>query len=170
MNKQLEVTAAVYEGEEQARRILDVLQRMHRGSTITLVDLAMVTKETDGKVHIKETRELSGRKGATRGAIVTGIFGAIYPPSLLVTAAGGGIAGGLWGRLHDTGIKTGQLKQFGDNLRPGKAGVVALSEGEHVPEIENAMGEWNATLLHHGFDDGETRELDKAARATNDGP
>ena len=112
MNKQLQLTAAVYDSEEQARRILDVLQLMHKGSTIVLADLAMVTKESDGTVHIKETRELSGLKGAKRGAIVTGIFGVIYPPSLLVTATGGAIAGRLWGRLRDTGVKTGQLKAF----------------------------------------------------------
>jgi len=163
MTKQLELTAAVYDGEEQARRILDALQTRHKGNNITLEDLAMVTKEFDGKVRIKETRELSGLKGAKRGAIVTGIFGLIYPPSILVTAAGGGIIGGLWGRLRDTGIKTGRLKEFGDELTPGKAGVVALSEAEHVPEIEATMGEWNATVLHHGFDDRDTRELEKAA-------
>jgi uncharacterized membrane protein len=165
MDKQLELTAAVYEGEEQASRILDGLQRMHRGSTITLADLAMVTKESDGKVHIKETREVSGLKGATRGAVVTGIFGVIYPPSLLVTAAGGAIAGGLWGRLRDSGIKTGQLKEFGDALTPGKAAVVALSEAQHVPEIEAVMDEWNATMIHHSFDGRDTKELDKAAHA-----
>ena len=167
MSKTLELTAAVYESEEQARRILDVLQLMHKGSTIILADLAMVTKESDGKVHIKETRELSGAKGATRGAIVTGIFGVIYPPSLIVTAAGGAAAGGLWGRFRDTGIKTGKLKEFGDRLTPGNAAVVALSEARHVPEIENAMGEWNATVLHHGFDEQEANELDAAARSAN---
>lgn len=164
MSKQLELSAAIYESEEQARRILDVLQQMHKGSTITLADLAMVTKDADGKVRIKETREVSGLKGATRGAIVTGIFGVIYPPSLLVTATGGGIAGGLWGRLRDTGIKTGRLKDFGDTLEPGKAGVVALSQPEDVPEIEAAMGEWNATILHHGFDDRDTSAIEEATR------
>ena len=168
MKRQLELSAAIYDSEKQARRILDVLEQMHKGSTITLADLAMVTKESDGKVHIKETREVSGLKGATRGAIITGIFGVIYPPSLLVTATAGGIAGGLWGRLRDTGIKTGQLKDFADTLQPGKAGVVALSEAQHVSEIEATMAEWNATIVHHGFDDRDTRELDMAAHATDD--
>jgi uncharacterized membrane protein len=159
----LELSAAVYSDEDQARRILDGLQQMHKGSTITLEDLAMVTKDEDGKVNIKETREVSGKKGAARGAIVTGIFGVIYPPSLLATALGGGVIGGLWGRLKDSGIKTGRLKEFGDSIEPGQAGVIALSEPQYVAEIERTMGEWNATVIHHGFDEKESDELAKAA-------
>ncbi len=84
MGKQLELMAAVYVDEEGARTILDTLERMHSASNITLADAAMVTKDADGKLHIKETREVTAVKGAKRGAVVTGVLGLIYPPTLTV--------------------------------------------------------------------------------------
>ncbi len=71
MGKQLELMASVYADEDGAKTILDTLQRMHRAYNITLADAAMVTKDANGRLHIKETREVTrlprGRSRADRG-------------------------------------------------------------------------------------------------------
>ena len=69
MDNQLELMASVYTDEEGAKTILDALQRMDLGGKITLADAAMVTKDADGKLDIKETREVTAGKGARRGAL-----------------------------------------------------------------------------------------------------
>jgi uncharacterized membrane protein len=148
--KRLEVMAAVYEDQERARTILDMLQQMHRASTITLADSTMVTKNEQGKLEIKETREVTTRKGAKRGAVITGCLAIIYPPSLIASLLLGGTLGGLWGRLRDTGIKTGDMKEIAANIEPGKAAVFALAEPEHVPAIERALEGYDGRIIRHG--------------------
>ena len=163
MGHSLEVLAGVYKDEEQATRILDVLKLMHKESTITLDDLAMVTKGDDNKVHVHETRELTAKKGAIRGAIVTGIFGIIYPPSLIATVVVGGGVGALWGRLRDTGVKMDTMKDIGHEMKPGEAGVIALCEPEWAAEVERALGaEPGSKVVRHALTEEETEHIEKA--------
>jgi uncharacterized membrane protein len=163
MAKDLRVIASIYPDQEHANTILDTLNKMHSASNITLVDAALVTKDADGTVHIQETKEVTTGKGAKRGAIVAGIFGLIYPPSLIVSVLAGGGIGGLWGKLRDTGIKTGDMKEIAENLKPGQIALIALAEPPSVPPIERAMEGWGGYLFRHGFTEEESEQLEKAA-------
>jgi uncharacterized membrane protein len=163
MGKQLELMASVYVDEEGAKTILDTLELMHRASTIILADAAMVTKEADGKLHIKETREVTVAKGARRGAAITGVLGLIYPPSFIVSVVAGGVIGGLWGKLRDKGIKTGKMKDLGDSMKPGRAAVIALAEPRYVEAIMRAMEADKSEFIRHGFSEEEAANIEDAA-------
>jgi uncharacterized membrane protein len=160
--QQLEILAAVYRDDEGATTILDMLEKMHRASTVILADAAKVTKSADGKLHIKETREVTTGKGARRGALVTGIFGLIYPPSLLVSALTGGIIGGAWGKLRDTGVKTDKMRELGDTLEPGNVGVIVLADRQWAPEIQRAMEGYPGQFIRHEFTPEETAQIQEA--------
>jgi uncharacterized membrane protein len=144
MSSQVQIASTVYPDQEHAKSILDMLEKMHGASTITLKDAALVSRGGDGKIHIEETRELTGGKGAKRGAIVAGIFGIIFPPTLIASALVGSAVGGVWGKLRDTGIKNDSLKNMAEDLQPGQVAVVALADEEWIPQIENAMKGYEA--------------------------
>ena len=163
MGKQLELMAAVYKDEEGAKTILDTLEMMHSASNITLADAAIVMKDDDGKLKIKETREVTAVKGAKRGAVVTGVLGLIFPPALIASVLAGGVIGGAWGRLRDTGIKTGRMKDLGSSLEPGNAAVIALAEPQYVEPITRAMEAYKAEFLRHGFSEEEAAQIEDAA-------
>jgi uncharacterized membrane protein len=165
MAKNLKLIASIYPDQEHANTIYEMLQKMHRASNITLVDAALVTKDEDGTVHIQETKEVTTRKGAKRGAIVAGIFGLIYPPSLIASVLVGGGVGGVWGKLRDTGIKTGDMKQIAENLKPGHIALIVLVEPESVPPVERAMEGWEGYIVRHGFTEEESEQLEQAEEA-----
>src|SRR2546430_13222839 len=98
MSKKLEMIAAVYQDEDRAKSILDMLERMNHAQSIELVDAATLTKNAEGKLNVVETREVSGGKGAKQGAIAGAVLGVIFPPSLIVSAVAGGAVGGLFGK------------------------------------------------------------------------
>ena len=153
MSKPVHILAAVYPDREHAKVTLDMIQEMHRADTITLVDAALITKDDEGKIKIEETTELTTRKGARRGAIVTGVLGLIYPPSLIVSVLAGGGIGALVGRLRDTGIKTEELKEVADRLEPGKAAVVALADDESTLKLQQALEGYEGTLVIAAIDE-----------------
>ena len=166
MAKQMELLAAVYADEERARTIADMLEQMHRATTITLEDAAIVTKDADGKLQIHETREVTTGKGAKRGAIAAGLFGLVFPPSLIVSAVAGGAVGALWGKVRDTGIKTQSIKDLGDAVQPGKAAVVALVDEASVHDTEVALKGWDGELIRQSFTPAEAAEVQAAAAET----
>lgn len=147
MAKNVHLMAAVYENRDRGKVMLDTLQAMHGEGTITLVDAAMLTKDDKGKLHVEETAELTGREGATRGAIILGIVGLIYPPSFIATVIAGGGIGALAGKLRDTGIKKDQMREIADKITTEQAAVIALSEPESVAAIERALLGYEGELL-----------------------
>jgi uncharacterized membrane protein len=130
-----------------------------------LVDSALITKDEDGKLKVEETTELTTRKGARRGAIITGVLGIIYPPSLLGSVLVGGAIGAVAGRLRDTGIKNPQLKEIADRLEPGKAAVIALAEDWSTPKVQGALAGYEGSLVIQAVDEATLKELYMAAGA-----
>jgi uncharacterized membrane protein len=161
MSKPVQVLAAVYPDREHAKVTFDMLWEMHRAVTITLVDAALITKDDQGKIKIEETSELTSRKGARRGAIVTGVLGLIYPPSLIVSVFAGGAIGALAGRLRDTGIKNENLKEVAEQLEPGKAAVVVLAEEASVLKLQQALEGYEGTLVTEAVDEDLVKQLYK---------
>jgi uncharacterized membrane protein len=165
VSKTVQLLAALYPDREHAKVTFDMLHEMHRATTITLVDSALITKDGEGKIKIEETKELTTRKGARRGAIITGVLGIIYPPSLIGSVLVGGAIGAVAGRLRDTGIKNPQLKEIADRLEPGKAAVVALAEDSSTAKVQGAMEGYEGTLVVQVVDEATLKELYKAAGA-----
>jgi uncharacterized membrane protein len=165
MSDELQVVSAVFSDEERAESILEMLQSMHRASTIELKDAALVIRQADGKLHIKETKEVTTAKGAKRGAIIAGIFGVIYPPSLIASVIVGGGLGAFWGKIRDTGIKNSSLKQIGDKLQPGQIALVALTDAASAPKIEQAFQGYEAQPVRAQLSSEESTAVVDAANA-----
>jgi uncharacterized membrane protein len=165
MSKTVQLLAAVYPDRDHAKVTFDMLHEMHRATNITLVDSALITKNEEGKLKVEETTELTTRKGARRGAIITGVLGIIYPPSLLGSVLVGGAIGAVAGRLRDTGIKNPQLKEIADRLEPGKAAVIALAEDWSTPKVQGALEGYEGTLVIQVVDEETLKELYMAAGA-----
>jgi uncharacterized membrane protein len=139
MTAPVEVLMAVFVDRPRAEVTIDALKEMDKRGDVKILDAALVEKDVSGKVRVDEVKELTARKGAERGAVIGGVLGIIFPPSLLASAAVGAAAGGLLGRLRDTGLKTADLKQAGAELDPGQAGVVAIVEATWAERLAQAM-------------------------------
>src|SRR5689334_12528280 len=117
----MEIFVAAYGTEEGAGSALKDFQAAERARSIDLIDAAVIVHTAEGKVEFEETADPSGKKWAKRGAIAGGVVGLIFPPTILLSAAVGGGAGGLWGKIRDKGFKDEDLKEIGDSLPPGSS-------------------------------------------------
>jgi uncharacterized membrane protein len=159
--------AGVYADQERGHVILNMLESMHKSNTITLADAALIMKDEDGKFKVEETAELTTRKGARRGAIILGIVGLIYPPSLIATVIAGGGIGALAGKLRDTGIKKDQMKEFADSIQPGQAAVVALADPMYAKVIEDSLTGYEGHLLTAEIGGDSAEDINAAAAEAN---
>ncbi len=136
----ISVIAAFYADETRAGDVLAQLKRMENDGTIDIMDAAVMVRDADGRrVKINETAELTPKKGAGRGAVVGGIIGIIFPPSILATAAIGAAAGAALGHFTDQGFHNNLLKEIGENLPPGGSAVLAIVEETWMGNIETAL-------------------------------
>jgi len=165
MANELKMIAAVYQDEERGKTILDMLEQMHKAHNIDLVDAAMLKKAADGKLSVVETKDLSGKSGAKRGAMAGAVLAVIFPPSLIATAVVGGAAGAAWSKLRDTGIKSKSMQELGESLEPGKAAVVTLVKPESADAVEKALQGYDGQLVKHDFSANESEQIETAGTA-----
>lgn len=150
---------ALYSSEDRATVVFDMIHQMNQMETIKVIDAATLVKDIDGKIHIRETKELTVKKGARRGAVVAGLVGAIFPPAFLASAVVGGGLGAAIGKLRDTGIKSDDFKAIADQMDVGNAAVLVLAEDDWVAPIENALKSNEAKLIVQPISDEVLKQI-----------
>ena len=144
----LEVFVATYDTENGAAAASKAFQAAQRDGAIDLIDAAVIVHTADDKVKIEETADPSGKKWAKRGAIAGGVVGLIFPPSIIVSAAVGGGAGGIWGKIRDKGFKDDELKKVGEDLPPGSSAIIAIAEDKVVEHLVNGLEGYQNLTKH----------------------
>ena len=144
----IQIFIATFGDETEAKKSLEDFQAMDREGSIELIDAAVIVRGADGKVRFEETADPSGKKWAKRGAIAGGVVGLIFPPSLIISAAVGGGAGGLWGKLRDKGFKDEDLQAVGDEMQPGTSAIVAIAEDHMIERLEQGLEGYNRIAKH----------------------
>ncbi len=127
--------AAQYASLEPAKEDFKGIKELHKEKFVGFYDAALFTKEEGGKVKIIDTDESGRARAAGVGLAVGAVLGIIFPVSLLVWGAAGAGLGALVGHMS-TGMSRSDLKELGDMLDEGQAGIVMIGE----------------TTLEEGFD------------------
>jgi uncharacterized membrane protein len=146
--KTIQVFVASFDDEVQANQVLKDFESMDREGSIDPIDAAVVVHTAEGKVKIEETADPSGKTWAKRGAIAGGLVGLLFPPSIIATAAIGGGAGGIWGKVRDKGFKDEDLKQIGESMDPGTSAIVAIAEDRVIERLERGVAGYQRIAKH----------------------
>ncbi len=131
----------------------------------------MVERRADGKVRIARKHETPTRVGGVLGGgvgLATGLVVALFPFAaiggglLAATTAGGAVLGAVAGHAA-AGMSRGDLKQLGEHLDAGQAGLVVVGVSDMGAKIEQAMG--RAEKLETRQLEADTAEIERDARA-----
>src|SRR4051812_41043624 len=90
------IYVATYRDEMAARDDYETIKALHDNGLVGSYDAAVVTRDDTAKVH-ENKDEPATRHGAWWGVAAGAALGAIFPPSILATAAAGGLIGGVSG-------------------------------------------------------------------------
>lgn len=113
-----------FKDEFTADAVILELRKLQKEHLIDLEDAAIVIRNKDGKVKIKQTQELTA-EGALSGSFWGLIFGLIFFNPLLGWAVGT-IAGGISGALTDLGIDDNFIREVGSTIEPSTSAIFVL--------------------------------------------
>ena len=138
----------VYDSKEAAEADYEAVKTLHTDyGMLDAYDAAVIARLDDGKVKITKKHETPTRVGGVLGGgagLATGLVVALFPFAaiggglLLATTAGGAVLGALAGHAA-AGMSREDLKQLGESLDAGEAGLVVVGVTDMGARIEQAM-------------------------------
>ncbi len=140
--------SGVYAKVEDALADYDAVHELHtKAGLLDAYDAAVVERKPDGKVKIVKKHETPTRVGGVLGGgvgLATGLVIALFPAAaiggglLLVTGGGGALLGAVAGHAA-AGMSRTDLKDLGEDLDSGQAGLVVVAVSDMEAKIEAAM-------------------------------
>jgi uncharacterized membrane protein len=131
------IYAATYADAAGAEADYDALLELHAAKLVGTYDVALVTKDAEGKVHLKK-HEKPTQHGAWGGVAVGAAVGIIAAPAVIPAALIGGIIGGVGGHLKK-GISRGDAKELGDLIEAGEATLLVIGESRLEEELDKDL-------------------------------
>ena len=143
----VQLVVAAFQDEKAADEALKELKTLKREKLIRIENAAVIRKDEKGKLHIRETADVGGGKGAVMGGVAGAAIGLIAGPLLVVPAAVGALVGGLTAKLKDSGFSDERLETLGEGLTPGSSAIVAVIEHKWVAQVQKELEEAGADLM-----------------------
>ena len=155
----VQVIVAAFQNEEGAEDALTKLKDAKKEQVIDINNAAILRRDEDGKLHVKETRDMSGGKGAAIGGVAGAVAGLLAGP-LVLAAGAGALIGGLAAKLRDSGFRDDRLKQLGEALTPGTSALVAVVEHIWVGDAEQMLKLYGAQVTTESVKADIARQLE----------
>ncbi|HEY7607283.1 MAG TPA: DUF1269 domain-containing protein [Actinomycetota bacterium] len=138
----------VYPDVAGAEADYDLVKDLHvEAGLIDAYDAAVIERRDNGKVRIVKKHETPTRVGGVLGGgvgLATGLVVALFPFAaiggglLAATTAGGAVLGAVAGHAA-AGMSRHDLKELGEQLDAGQAGLVVVGVSDMGAKIERAM-------------------------------
>jgi len=138
----------IYDSVSDADADYEFVKDLHtKAGLIDAYDAAVIEHRADGKVKITKKHETPTRAGGVLGAgvgLATGLVVVLFPFAAIgggliaATTGGGAILGAVAGHAA-AGMSRHDLKELGEHLDAGQAGLVVVGVSDMGAKIEHAM-------------------------------
>jgi uncharacterized membrane protein len=164
----------VYGSVEDAEADYQLVKDLHvEAGLIDGYDAAVIERRDGGKTKIVKKHETPTRVGGVLGGgvgLATGLVVALFPFAaiggglLAATTAGGAVLGAVAGHAA-AGMSRHDLKELGEQLDEGTAGLVVVGVSDMAAKVEQAME--RAAKLERKELEADTEAIERDAAAAS---
>jgi len=150
----VEIVVAEFNTDAAASAALKALK-----GQLPLQDAAIIRNE-NGRVKVKETRDMGGGKGASVGVVLAAILG-LFTGLTWVGLGAAAVAGGLVAKLHDTNLPNKELEAIGTALTADKSVLVLVVDQGLGEAAKKALADVGAAAVVEGLDENVVARLEE---------
>ena len=161
------VLAVNFAEDSKAYEALSLIKELDGQGQLKLAGAAVVVRDDDGRVEIKDEVGDTGFEGTATGGIIGLIVGILGGPlGVLIGGATGLLIGSLYD-LDDADDTESVLSDISSSVRPGRAALLAQVSEQSPDVVDAAMGRLDGTILRRSLDDvrAEIAAAEDAQRA-----
>lgn len=152
-----DLIAIAYDDEYKAEQVRLDLVKMQKEHLIELEDAAVVVKDKDGKVKLKQAVNLTAA-GAISGSFWGLLIGTLFfapIAGLALGAAGGAISGAL----SDIGVDDNFMKELGETLQPSTSALFVLVRKVTPDKVLEEIAPYGGKVLRTSLTKDEEAQL-----------
>lgn len=150
----VEIVVAEFHTDAAASAALKTLK-----SQLALKDAAIIRNE-NGKVKVKETKDMGGGKGASVGAVLAAVLG-LFTGLTWVGLGAAAVTGGLVAKLHDTNLSNKELKTIGAALTANQSVLILVVEQGQGELAKQALATVGAAAIVEGLGEDVVARLEE---------
>ena len=158
---------------DEADKVLNKLVMLQKEYLVDLEDAVIVVRDENGKVHLKQSVNLTAA-GAVSGGVSGSLFGMLIGLLFLNPLAGfaiGGLAGAgagaLSGALSDYGIDDNFIKSLGENIPKSSSALFVLLRKAQPEKVLAEFEGQKARILKTSLSPEQEAKLQEALSGMN---
>ncbi len=155
-----DMVVLAFDGENGADQGRQKLVELNNQYVLNLVDAVEVVRHADGKVKIKNIRNLTGI-GAMGGAFWGLILGLLFFMPFFGVAIGA-VSGAIAGHFMHYGVTKDFLKQIEDTVKPGTSALAILAANVTVDKVVQALTPLHPTVIRSSLSSEQEAKLNEA--------
>ena len=146
-----------FDNVEEAGKVRETLRSVEKSDYLSLDDSAVIVKDEEGKIHVKNEMDRGVKIGAVGGGLLGLLLAGIFFPvgGILVGAA----LGGLIGKSVDLGIDQKFVKEVADDLEPNTSAIFFIVREANPDVAVAALKPYKGTVRHTSFPPEAEEEL-----------
>jgi uncharacterized membrane protein len=146
-----------FDNAQEAGKVRETLRSVEKSDFLSLDDSAVIVKDEEGKIHVKNEMDRGVKIGAVGGGLLGLLLAGIFFPvgGMLVGAA----IGGLIGKSIDVGIDQKFVKEVADDLEPNTSAIFFIVRQANPDVAVAALKPYKGTVRHTSFPPGAEEEL-----------
>jgi uncharacterized membrane protein len=156
------ILVITFEDEAQGFSVLQTLKNLKNQELLNLDDAAVIVKDAQGKVQVKNLTESNVKGGAAIGGFLGLLVGGLLFP---IAGLALGLAGGaLIGKSLGNGVDKQFVKDVQESLTPGSSAILFIVSRENTGVLINALEPYEGKIFQSSFDTEVEEELRKSLR------
>jgi uncharacterized membrane protein/sporulation protein YlmC with PRC-barrel domain len=161
----VDLVAVAFDAPDDADRALQFIEQFRKKGTLKILNAAVLVKDAEGNVAVKDTRDIDPKKGRRLGAVTGGLIGLLGGPlGMAVGALAGAGVGGLAGKKIDLGFSEQFLDGLRQHLKPNTSALIVLVEHGYYEQLSEVIVEEEGVLFRQALTDKLVEKLLAAER------
>jgi len=135
-----------FDQAEEAGKVLESLRSIGRQGLLSLDDSAVVVKDQEGKIHIKNETDRGVKVGAVGGGALGLLIGSVFFP--FAGLIGGALVGAVVGKMADLGVDQKFVHEVGAALKPDSSALFILVRQANTTAALAALKPYQGEVYH----------------------
>jgi uncharacterized membrane protein len=149
-----------FNSPDEAAAVLAKLREQTKYGNISFEDTAVVSKDADGKVHVKNDVSHGTMTSTAVGALLGLMLGMfLFPVAGILIGAGGGA---LVGRFMKLGVDGDFVKEVSNSLQPGTSALFVVVRDANPAVVRAVLEEHHGKVLQTTLSSEAEENLIKA--------